>query len=69
MTDFDKTLELMDEIMKCKDDFVHRFMKLEGGDLDKKLAVVRALNDGKTPDDIPDYYDVLDMPEEDEIWD
>ncbi len=78
----EKVCELLEKHQQAEtlyyevDDFlIVRFFNIDSYDmLDDKIEVLQALKDGKPPDEIPKYYDVLeDYPEdysgEEVLWD
>ena len=60
-----------DLIFECSDRLVHEFFDYESDEkLDDKIDVLRKLNAGVKPEDIPNYYDVLEKyPKNGEAWD
>ena len=60
-----------DLFFECSDRLVHEFFDYESVEkLDEKIDVLRKLNSGVKPGDIPNYYDVLEKyPKNGEAWD
>lgn len=60
-----------DLFFKCSDQLVHEFFDYESEEkLDEKIDVLRKLNSGVKPENIPNYYDVLEKyPKNGEAWD
>lgn len=56
--------------LEIDDYLVNKFFDTDSDKLlDDKIEVLKALIDGKTPSEIPKYYDVLELYPEDEHWD
>ncbi len=62
----EKETKLFELIWQTGNELVERFMNDENGKmLDEKIEVCQRLIDGDAPDDIPNFYDVLDdMPKD-----
>lgn len=60
-----------DLLFECPDRLVHEFFDYESTEkLDEKIDVLRKLNSGVKPENIPNYYDVLEKyPKNGEAWD
>jgi hypothetical protein len=62
-------IELLSQV---KDPMVHAFFDTDSEELlDEKIEVLTALIEGKTPSEIPKYYDILELkPDDNEShWD
>lgn len=66
-----KQAELDFLFFECTDPVVHRFFDYESiENLDGKIDVLRKLNAGAKPTDIPNYYEILEKyPKDGEAWD
>ncbi len=62
---------IYDLLPKVQDPLVQRFFDSDSEEfLDEKIEVLQALVKGKTPGEIPKYYDILElMPKDNEHWD
>lgn len=68
-----KKLKIMQLLPKVKahNYFVRRFFDLDSDEmLDEKIQVLTDLANGKKMDEIPNFYDILELyPKDDEMWD
>ena len=70
LRNIEKKAEIMDLILEVHDELVNKFLDVNSDKLlDEKIEVLRALRDGKKPDEIEKYYDVLELYPEGEMWD
>lgn len=70
MTIQEKKLLIMDLLFEIDDHIFKQFFDIESDEmLDKKIEVLEKLKNGIQPADIPEYYEVLELYPEDEIWD
>lgn len=70
MTIQEKKLLIMDLLFEIDDHIFKQFFDIESDEmLDKKVEVLEKLKNGIQPADIPEYYEVLELYPEDEIWD
>lgn len=71
MTYEGKKIRIMDLLFEVDDQLVKKFFDIDSDKmLDKKIEVLTKLANGTAPDDIPEYYDILELyPDDDEIWD
>lgn len=67
----EKWLKVMDLLSQVKDPMVHAFFDTDSEELlDEKIEVLTALIEGKTPSEIPKYYDILELkPDDENHWD
>lgn len=67
----EKWLKVMDLLSQVKDPMVHAFFDTDSEELlDEKIEVLTALIEGKTPSEIPKYYDILELkPSDEDHWD
>lgn len=62
--------KVWDLLIGVSDLLVEKFFNTDSFDmLDDKIEVLQALKDGKTPADIPKYYEVLENYPKEGIWD
>lgn len=63
--------KIFELLAKVDDKLVEQFFDVDSDKLlDEKIEVLTALANGKTPNEIPKYYDVLELyPEDEDIWD
>lgn len=61
----------MELLPQVHDPMVNQFFDVESEELlDEKIEVLTALIEGKTPSEIPKYYDILELkPDDDTHWD
>lgn len=61
----------MELLPQVKDPVIHAFFNTDSEELlDEKIEVLTALIEGKTPSEIPKYYDILELKPDDEThWD
>lgn len=67
----EKTVKIYELLANVDDEFVNKFFDTESEELlDEKIEVLTALANGKTPNEITKYYEVLELyPKDGEIWD
>lgn len=67
----EKKLKIMQLVNEVDDYLIRQFFDVESDELlDEKIEVLTALKDETVPDDIPKYYDVLElMPDDETHWD
>ena len=67
----EKMVKIFELLAKVNDRLVDQFFDIESENLlDEKIEVLTALANGKTPNEIPKYYDILELyPKDDKIWD
>lgn len=67
----DKKVRIMDLLFEIDDDIFKRFFDIESDKmLDKKITVLEKLKKGIVPADIPEYYEVLELMDDNpEHWD
>lgn len=66
----EKKEKLFSLLMESDDELVRKFMDPESDKmLDEKIEVLTALQEGKTPAEIPNFYKVLDNYPSKEMWD
>ena len=67
----DKMIKIFELLAKVNDRIFEQYFDVESEKLlDEKIEVLTALANGKKPDEIPNYYEVLELyPKDDEIWD
>lgn len=67
----EKWSKMMDLLVQVKDPMVHAYFDIDSEEmLDEKIEVLTALIKGKTPSEIPKYYDILELKPDDEThWD
>ena len=67
----EKWLKVMELLPQVDDPMVHAFFDTDSEELlDEKIEVLTALIEGKTPSEIPKYYDILELkPDDDTHWD
>lgn len=58
-------------LMDVDDELVMKFFDQESYEkLDEKIKVLTDLKEGKKPEEIPEYYSILELyPEEEQEWD
>lgn len=71
MTTEEKLDKVFELLRQCNDDFLQRFISLDSTDhLDEKIEVISAINSGKAPAEVPNYYECMDSyPGNDVLWD
>jgi hypothetical protein len=70
VTNEEKYMKIADLLSEVNDPVVHRFFDLDSEELfDEKIEVLTALKNGKPPDQIPNYYSVLENFSPDQHWD
>ena len=67
----EKWIEVIELLALVNDPMVHAFFDVDSMEmLSEKIEVLTALIDGKTPSEIPKYYDILELKPDDEThWD
>lgn len=67
----EKWMKVMELLPQVDDPMVHAFFDTDSEELlDEKIEVLTALIEGKTPSEIPKYYDILELKPDDEThWD
>ena len=67
----EKWLKMMELLPQVKDPMIHAFFDTDSEELlDEKIEVLTALIEGKSPSEIPKYYDILELkPDDDTHWD
>lgn len=67
----EKWLKVMELLPQVNDPMVHAFFDTDSEELlDEKIEVLTALIEGKTPSEIPKYYDILELkPDDEDHWD
>lgn len=62
---------MMELFPQVKDPMIHTFFDINSEELlDEKIEVLTALIEGKTPSEIPKYYDILELkPDDESHWD
>lgn len=66
----EKRAQIMDLLPMVDCYEVDRFFDVDSDEmLDEKIKVLTALKDGKTISEIPDFYDVLELYPQNDIWD
>lgn len=70
MTQEEKLIKVHMLLAEVSDVLVDRFFDVESEELlDEKIKVLTDLKDGKAPDQIPQYYSVLEKFNQDQHWD
>lgn len=58
----EKKIHIAELLFGVDDPFISRFFDISSDQmLDEKIEVLTALKEGKTPGQIPNYYDVLEL--------
>ena len=67
----EKWIEVQSLLLQVNDPMIHAFFDTDSEELlDEKIEVLTALIEGKTPSEIPKYYDILELkPDDDTHWD
>lgn len=66
----DKLKHLFDLKLNCTNVLVQKFFNIDSTDmLDEKIEVLEALNSGKTIDEIPNFYKILELMPKEGMWD
>lgn len=67
----EKKEKIFSLLMDVDDELVRRFFDQESSEkLDEKIKVLTDLKEGKKPDEIPEYYSILELyPTEEQEWD
>lgn len=67
----EKMLKIFELLPQVDDLLINKFFDLESDKmLDEKIEVLTALANGKKPNEIPKYYDILELyPKDGQIWD
>lgn len=70
MTREEKLMKVYALLAEVSDVLVDRFFDVDSEELlDEKIEVLTALKDGKSPDQIPHYYSILESFNPDQHWD
>ena len=74
MTDreyIEKKEKIFSLLMEVDDELVRKFFDQESSKkLDEKIKVLTELKEGKKPEDIPEYYSILELyPNDGQTWD
>lgn len=71
MTTEEKWEKVIFLLPNVKDPMIHAFFDKNSEELlDEKIEVLTALIEGKTPSEIPKYYDILELkPDDENHWD
>lgn len=70
VTNEEKYMKIADLLPQVSDPVVHRFFDLESEELlDEKIEVLTALLKGKPPNEIPEYYKILEKMDNTQHWD
>jgi len=71
VTKEEKWIKVRGLMLDVRDPLVHAFFDMDSEELlDEKIEVLTALKEGKTPSEIPKYYDILEQKPNDEThWD
>ena len=65
-----KMLKVLDLLFEVDDPVFKKFFDIDSTKmLDEKIEVLEALKSGKTVDEIPKFYSVLELMPQDGIWD
>jgi hypothetical protein len=69
--DLEKWSKMMDLLAQVYDPMIHAFFDTDSEEvLDEKIEVLTALIEGKTPSEIPNYYEVMELkPDDESRWD
>lgn len=67
----DKKEKIFSLLMDVDDELVRKFFDQESSEkLDEKIKVLTELKAGKKPEDIPEYYSILELyPNDGQMWD
>jgi hypothetical protein len=67
----EKKEKIFSLLMDVDDELVRKFFDQESAELlDEKIRVLTDLKEGKKPDEIPEYYSILELyPKEEQQWD
>ena len=67
----EKTEKIFSLLMDVDDELVRKFFDLESSEkLDEKIKVLTELKEGKKPEEIPEYYSILELyPNDGQAWD
>ena len=70
MDKIEKIFKIQDLLVEIDDDLVRKFFDLESEEmLDEKIEVLTELSKGVQPNEIKNYYKILELYPENEIWD
>ena len=70
LKNMEKKIEIMNLLIEVDDELANKFLDVDSDKLlDEKIEVLKALKDGKKPDEIEKYYKVLELYPEGEMWD
>lgn len=65
-----KKEKIFDLLLDVDDDLIRRYFDIDSDELlDEKIEVLTDLKSGKTIDEIPKYYDILELLPQEGIWD
>ncbi len=65
-----KKEKIFDLLLDVDDDLVRRYFDIDSDELlDEKIEVLTDLKSEKTIDEIPKYYDILELLPQEGIWD
>ena len=71
MTTEEKWIKVQFLLLEVSDPMIHAFFDTDSEELlDEKIEVLTALIEGRTPSEIPKYYDILELkPVDENHWD
>ena len=70
LDNFEKQEAISNLLLSFYDPIVYKFFDIESDKLlDEKIEVLTRLKNGDAPIDIPNYYKVLELYPENELWD
>ena len=70
LRNIEKKTEIMNLLIEVDDELANKFLDVDSDKLlGEKIEVLKALKDGKKPEEIEKYYDVLELYPKDESWD
>lgn len=70
MTQEEKLMKVHALLAEVSDVLIDRFFDVDSEELlDEKIKVLTALKNGKAPDQIPQYYSILENFDPDQHWD
>ena len=70
MTQEEKLMKVHALLSEVSDVLIDRFFDVDSEELlDEKIEVLTALKNGKAPDQIPQYYSILENFDPDQHWD
>jgi len=66
----EKKEQIFDLLMSVDDDLIRRYFDPDSDELlDEKIEVLTSLKEGKTINEIPKYYDILELLPKEGVWD